>query len=194
MESIIEKHCGQERKKLLLHACCAPCSSHVLDILSEYFKITIYFYNPNITDEEEYNRRLEEQKNLVKQMTLYEDVTIVEGDYEPEVFTKFARNYSEEPEGGERCARCYRLRIDKTAVYAKSQGYDFFSTTLSISPHKDSKKLNDLGKEIAEKYEVDYLFSDFKKGEGYKKSVELSRKYQLYRQDYCGCVYSQNAR
>lgn len=173
---------------LLLHACCAPCSSYTIEYLSRYFKITLFFYNPNISPEEEYRYRENELKRLVGEMGL--DIPIISGEYEPGEFDKIAAGLENVPEGGERCFKCYRLRLEKTAALAQTEGFDYFTTTLSISPYKNAAKLNMIGGELAKKYAVDYLYSDFKKKNGYKRSIELSQKYSLYRQNYCGCVYS----
>jgi len=173
---------------LLLHACCAPCSSYTIEYLSRYFKITLFFYNPNISPEEEYRYRENELKRLVVEMGL--DIPIISGEYEPGEFDKIAAGLENVPEGGERCFKCYRLRLEKTAALAQLNGFDYFTTTLSISPYKNAAKLNMIGGELAKKYAVDYLYSDFKKKNGYKRSIELSQKYSLYRQNYCGCVYS----
>ncbi len=173
------------KKKLLLHSCCAPCSSYVLAYLTQYFDITVFYYNPNILPEEEYQKRLSEQKRLLKEA--YAGVQLIEGNYEPEVFYEMARGMEQEPEGGARCFRCYELRLRETARMAKENGYDYFATTLSISPHKNAAKLNEIGERIGAEYGIAHLPSDFKKKDGYKQSIELSKKYQLYRQGYCGC-------
>ncbi len=177
--------------RLLLHSCCAPCSSYVLEYLSKYFSITVFYYNPNITDEEEYKRRIAEQKRLIEKLPADHAITFLEGNYEPDRFYEMARGLEEIPEGGERCRRCFALRLSETAALAKREGYDFFTTTLSISPLKDADALNEIGERIAEDQGgIRYLNSDFKKRDGYKRSLELSEEYDLYRQDYCGCVYS----
>lgn len=173
---------------LLLHTCCAPCSSYVLEYLSKYFQIILYYYNPNISSKEEYFQRASEQKRLVIEMKL--DIKIIVGEYNPEPFEKIAKGLEEEPEGGKRCEPCYRIRLYEAGKYAKENNYDFFTTTLSISPHKNSEKLNNIGKEYEEKLGVKYLYSDFKKKGGYQRSCQLSKEYNLYRQDYCGCLYS----
>ena len=179
--------------RLFLHSCCAPCSSYVLEYLSVYFQITVFYYNPNISFEEEYRKRLEEQKRLIR--TYNEEggrypVAIVDGDYEPGVFFQMANGLEDCPEGGERCFCCYALRLEETARRASEGGYDFFASTLSISPLKNAEKLNEIGFALAEKYGINWLPSDFKKKDGYKRSIELSAKYHLYRQNYCGCVFS----
>ncbi|MGN0589133.1 MAG: epoxyqueuosine reductase QueH [Ruminiclostridium sp.] len=175
---------------LLLHSCCAPCSSYVLEYLSEYFRITVHYYNPNITDKDEYEKRIKEQKRLIKELPAKYPVSFTEGEYCPDSFFKISKGLEAIPEGGERCFRCYRLRLSEAADYAKEKGFDFFTTTLSISPMKNAAKLNEIGGEEAERVGVPYLFSDFKKREGYKRSIVLSAEYGLYRQSYCGCIYS----
>lgn len=182
---------GLEKKKtLLLHACCAPCSSYVLEYLSKYFDITLFFYNPNIYPEEEFRFREDELRRLIGEMPLPSGVNIISGRYDPSEFFDIARGYEELPEGDERCRRCYALRLEESARAAKEGGFDYFCTTLSISPYKNAEWLNTIGKEMSEKYGVGYLFSDFKKKNGYKRSCQLSEQYSLYRQDYCGCVFS----
>ena len=181
-----------EKPRLLLHACCAPCSSYVLEYLNEHFDITLYFYNPNISPKEEYVFRQAELIRLVGEMGL--PITVVSEKYSPEEFFEVSKGLEKEPEGGERCFKCYRLRLLKTAEYAKKNGFQFFTTTLSISPYKNAEKLNEIGGELGEKFEIDYLYSDFKKKNGYKRSIELSKEYNLYRQDYCGCIFSKEAK
>ena len=181
---------NNEKPGLLLHCCCAPCSSYVLEYLNEYFNITVYFYNPNITETEEYTKRANELVRLIDEIGLKNCVNFIYGEYEPMAFTKISKGLEKEPEGGIRCHKCYRLRLEKTAQKAKDLSFDYFTTTLSISPHKDAQKLNEIGKELSDKYGVSYLYSDFKKRNGYKRSCELSQIYNLYRQDYCGCIYS----
>ncbi len=178
--------------KLLLHSCCAPCSSYVLEYLSEYFDITVYYYNPNIYPAGEYLKRVEELDRLIREMKFTHPVRLRNGLYEPDEFFRMAKGYEEEPEGGERCFRCYKLRISEAAKVAAAGHYDYFTTTLSISPLKDADKLNEIGEKLAKEYHVSYLPSDFKKRNGYKRSVELSKEHDLYRQNYCGCVYSRN--
>lgn len=180
--------------KLFLHSCCAPCSSYVIEYLSEYFEITVFYYNPNISPESEYRKRVEEQKSLIDRMPVKHPVTFQEGSYDYSRFLEMAKGLEQVPEGGERCFRCYRLRLEETARLAKEGGYDFFTTTLSISPLKKADKLAEIGQELSGIYEVPYLLSDFKKKNGYKRSVELSKEYDLYRQDYCGCSYSRAER
>lgn len=177
-------------KKLLLHACCAPCSSYVLEYLSEFFDITLLYFNPNISPESEYRKRIGEVERLLREMPLKSEVGLLEGRYCPEEFFKLAEGLEELPEGGERCFKCYRQRLEETAKTAKEGGFDYFTTTLSISPHKNAEKLNLIGEELEKEYGVRYLYGDFKKRNGYKRSIELSRIYGLYRQNYCGCIYS----
>ena len=174
---------------LLLHACCAPCSSAVLEKISEIFDITLFFYNPNISPESEFVFRLEELGKLLEIMKL-KDIDIVCPPYDNEEFETISKGMEDLPEGGTRCFKCYRLRLQKSVEYAKENGFDYVTTTLSISPHKNAQWLNSIGVELGEEYGVKYLCSDFKKEEGYKRSCELSRMYELYRQDYCGCKYS----
>ena len=180
--------------RLLLHSCCAPCSSSVLEYLRRYFEITVFYYNPNISMEAEYQKRVEEQKRLINAYNQLPDsgypIAVIEGDYEPEVFYVAAKGLEQCPEGGERCLACYELRLGKTAALAKKQAYDYFATTLTISPLKNAAKLNEIGERLAERYQISWLPSDFKKKNGYKRSIELSAEYGLYRQNYCGCVYS----
>lgn len=176
--------------KLLLHSCCAPCSSYVLEYLSEYFDITIYYYNPNISPVEEFNKRIEEQKRLISELPVKNKISFISGNYENDKYEKMIKGLEEQPEGGSRCHLCYKLRLEETAKLAKAKGFDYFTTTLSISPYKNSKVLNEIGEELGKTYNINYLYADFKKKDGYKRSIELSKIYGLYRQDYCGCVYS----
>lgn len=175
---------------LLLHACCAPCSSACLEYLNKYFDITVYFYNPNISPKGEFDKRYAELERLVNSMPFENPVKLIDGEYDYEEFLNIAHGLELAPEGGERCFACYRLRLEKTAEYASSAGFDYFCTTLSISPLKNAQKLNEIGFELAEKYGVKWLPSDFKKKEGYKRSLELSAQYNLYRQNFCGCAFS----
>lgn len=184
------KTIGKQTPKLLLHACCAPCSSYVLEYLSQYFEITIFFYNPNITEKKEYQKRVEEVKRLISEMKLSNEVTVLEGRYEPDKFLAMARGLEKEPEGGSRCYECYKMRLKETADMASQYGYPYFTTTLSISPHKNAIWINELGKQMEEKYQSQFLPSDFKKKNGFKRSIELSEQYHLYRQNFCGCIYS----
>ena len=192
LDKIIENISPEKPPRLLLHSCCAPCSSYTLEYLSRYFDITVYYFNPNISPKQEFDKRFEEQKRLISQMPFKNRVTLVEGDYNYNDFLEIAKGLENVPEGGERCFRCYKMRLESTARLAKEQGFDYFCTTLSISPLKNSQKINELGFEIEEKYGVKWLPSDFKKREGYKRSIQLSREYSLYRQNFCGCVFSKN--
>jgi len=176
--------------KLLLHSCCAPCSSYVLDYLSEFFEIAVFYYNPNIYPPEEYFKREEEQKRFIEKIPAKNPIHFIAGEFEEEKFYETVKGMENEPEGGQRCFACYALRLEKTAQEAQKGGFDYFTTTLSISPHKNAQELNRIGDEIAAEYGVKYLFSDFKKKGGYKRSCELSAEYGMYRQDYCGCIYS----
>ncbi len=173
-----------------MHACCGPCSSYVLEYLSQYFDIDIYYYNPNIDTIEEFDKRTKEVQRLVKTATFIRNTEVIVAPYEKELFEEIAKGLEHEKEGGARCKKCYYLRLEKTSKYAKEHNYDYFSTTLSISPYKDADALNNIGKKLEEKYGIKYLYSDFKKRNGYKRSIELSKEYNLYRQDYCGCIYS----
>ena len=175
---------------LLMHSCCAPCSSYCLQYLAEYFHITILYYNPNISPKEEYEKRVAEQKRLLRELPVRYEVSFLEGTYDPDRFFEMAKGLEDVPEGGERCFRCYEMRQREAAVYAKEGGFDYFTTTLSVSPHKNAQKLNEIGLALEQEYGVRYLVSDFKKKGGYLRSIELSREYDLYRQNYCGCVYS----
>ena len=195
LDKVIEVLQRQGRvPRLLLHSCCAPCSSYVLEYLSRYFEITVFYYNPNIYPPEEFGKRVEEQKRLIAQLPAEHPISFLDGPYEPERFYEMARGLEQIPEGGERCFKCYRLRLTETAEMARAGKYDYFTTTLSISPLKNAEKLNEIGGQLAKDYGVDYLYSDFKKRNGYKRSTELSREYGLYRQDYCGCVFSMRER
>ncbi len=183
-----------ETKTLLLHSCCAPCSSYVLEYLSKYFKITIFYYNPNIYPQEEFYKRVEEQKRLIAELPTDNKINFIEGKFDSERFYDIAKGLEKEKEGGERCFKCYELRLRETALLAKKKRFDYFTTTLSISPYKNAKKLNEIGINLSQEYNIQYLFSDFKKKNGYKRSIELSKQYNLYRQDYCGCVFSKQER
>lgn len=175
---------------LLLHACCAPCSSAVLERLSSFFKITIIYYNPNITEEKEYLKRLEELKNFIKKIKTKYPINIIDTRYDPQEFYTIAKGLEKEKERGKRCYECYKLRLEETAKVAKEKNYDFFATTLTLSPYKKTDWINEIGNNLSSKYQTNYLYSDFKKKNGYKRSIELSKEYNLYRQDYCGCIYS----
>ena len=175
---------------LLLHSCCAPCSSYVLEYLSRYFKITVFYYNPNIYPEEDFYKRRSEQERFISQLPAKNPISFIGTEHMSEEFYKAVKGLEHIREGGERCFACYRLRLEESAIAARDMGADYFTTTLSISPMKNSQKLNEIGGELGEKYGVKYLFSDFKKRNGYKRSTELSREYGIYRQNYCGCVFS----
>lgn len=192
LDRIIENIDPDNPPRLLLHSCCAPCSSYTLEYLSRYFDITVYYFNPNISPKQEFDKRFKEQKRLISQMPFKNRVTLIEGDYNYDDFLEIAKGLENIAEGGERCFRCYKMRLESTARLAKEQGFDYFCTTLSISPLKNSQKINELGFGVEEKYGVKWLPSDFKKREGYKRSIQLSREYSLYRQNFCGCVFSKN--
>ena len=183
----------KNKNKLLLHACCAPCSSAVLERISKYFDITILYYNPNITEKEEYEKRLNEIENFVKKLNV-DNIKVLSGRYNPKEFFDMATGLEEEKERGKRCYKCYELRLRETAKVAEDLNFDYFTTTLSISPYKNSNWLNKIGKELDKEYTPTYLYADFKKKNGYKRSIELSKEYGLYRQDYCGCIYSKKER
>lgn len=178
------------KPSLLLHCCCAPCSSYVFEYLTPYFDITALFYNPNISSEPEYNLRLNELKRLISEMGLSSSVDLIEEKYDPKKFLEVSSGFESSPEGTARCFNCYSLRLLRTATLAKENNFDFFTTTLTISPYKNADKLNEIGGNLASKLGIRYLFSDFKKKDGYKRSIELSQKYNLYRQNYCGCEFS----
>jgi len=182
------------RPVLVLHSCCAPCSSAVLERLHEAFELVVFYYNPNISPEAEFRHRAEEQKRLVSEMPLSADVRVVEGEYDPRRFYELVRGHEEDPEGGERCGICFEMRLRKTAQYARSIGAEYFTTTLSISPLKNAQRLNELGGAIARELGLRYLLSDFKKKDGYRRSCVLSEEHGLYRQDFCGCVFSRMER
>ena len=195
MEKIIMENRAKSRvPTLLLHTCCAPCSSAVIERLAQDFKITVFYYNPNIEPYEEYLKRKEEQKKFLKVFPSPNPLNFLDCDYENEEFKKLALGLEKEKEGGPRCFRCYRLRLLKTAQKAKEFGFDYFTTSLSISPYKNAQKLNEIGLELEQVCGVSYLVSDFKKNDGYKKSILFSKEYNLYLQDYCGCVYSKKER
>ena len=191
LETVIKENESKSRvPRLLLHSCCAPCSSYVLEYLSDYFEITVFYYNPNISPAEEYEKRAAEQKHLIQELPAKHPIHLVVGAYEPERFYAVSRGLEMVPEGGERCFQCFRLRLEEAAKMAAEGGFDYFATTLTISPLKNAQKLNEIGEELSELYKVEHLPSDFKKKNGYKRSVELSALYGLYRQNYCGCVFS----
>lgn len=208
LEQTLENLRGKE-PTLLLHSCCAPCSSYCMEYLREYFHITVFFFNPNITQQAEYEKRVAEEKRLINayngqisdrrfegmnSTARAKRISFTEGNYRPQDFYEMAKGYEQCPEGGERCARCFAQRLGETAKRAAEGGFDFFTTTLSISPLKDAALLNEIGGALAKEYGVPYLFSDFKKKNGYKRSIELSAQFGLYRQDYCGCAYSKAER
>lgn len=194
LEEIIDKIKDLKNKpSLLLHSCCAPCSSYVLEYLYKYFNITIFYYNPNIFPEKEHKFRYEELKRLVHDMKL-NDVEVIYGGYDTSIFNKISKGLESEQEGGNRCFYCYAMRLMETAKIARKDKFDYFATTLSVSPYKNAFKLNEIGKNLSYIYGVSYLFSDFKKRNGYKRSIELSKKYGLYRQNYCGCIYSKSSK
>lgn len=181
-----------EKKKLLLHSCCGPCSSYVISYLTNYFDITILYYNPNISPYDEYLKRKEEQIRVINELKKESknNIDILDCDYDNDLYNGLVKGLENEPERGSRCKVCYRMRIEKTAIMAKENNYDYFCTTLSVSPFKNALWINEIGKELEGIYNVKWLYSDFKKKDGYKKSILLSQKYNLYRQNYCGCIYS----
>lgn len=180
---------------LMLHACCAPCSSYVLEYLAQHMRVTVFFYNPNITRPEEYRKRVEEEKRLIRELPVKYPISFLEGVYEPERFFESVKGLEQEPEGGKRCEVCFKLRLEEAArIAAENGGFDFFTTSLTISPLKNADLLNEVGEAAGQKYGISFLPSDFKKKNGYKRSIELSREYGLYRQDYCGCVFSEQER
>lgn len=193
LDSLIEGLKKEGRvPKLLLHSCCAPCSSYCLEYLSEYFEITVFYYNPNIYPSEEYHERAAEQKRFIESFPAKHPISYIEGVYDTKRFYEMARGMEHIPEGGARCFACYELRMREAAILAKEGGYDYFTTTLSISPLKNAEKINEIGEALEEELGVKHLTSDFKKKNGYKRSTELSREYELYRQNYCGCIFSKN--
>lgn len=191
LENIILENKKLKRvPRLLLHSCCAPCSSYVLEYLSKYFSITVFYYNPNISPLEEYLKRKDEQVRLIREMSFLYPVDILDCDYDNEVYECRIKGLENEPERGSRCSVCFRLRLEKTAGAAMRGGFDYFGTTLTVSPYKNASLINELGGELENTYGVKFLYSDFKKKNGYKRSIELSSEYHLYRQNYCGCKYS----
>ena len=180
------------KKKLLLHSCCGPCSSYVISCLTDYFDITILYYNPNIFPYDEYLKRKDEQIRLINDIksNIKNNIDIMDCDYDNDIYNDLVKGLENEPERGNRCKVCYRMRMEKTAIIAKENNYDYFCTTLSVSPYKNSQWINEIGKELENKYSISWLYSDFKKKDGYKQSILLSQKYNLYRQNYCGCIYS----
>jgi len=177
-------------KTILMHSCCAPCSSHVLTLLSNYFKITVIYYNPNIEPIEEYEKRKQEQIRFIKEFKGKNKIDFIDSDYDNENYHKYVKGLEQEVEGGARCNKCFYLRLNKTAKLAKELNYDYFGTTLTVSPHKNHVLINKIGEKLASTYNINFLYSDFKKENGYKRSIELSKEYNLYRQDYCGCLFS----
>lgn len=191
LDKIINKIEGENTtKSVLLHSCCAPCSSYVLAYLNKYFNITVFYYNPNITNKEEYLKRKQEQIRLISELPAINKINILDADYNPEKFFEISKGLEDCREGGERCFKCYKLRLEATAKAAKENNFDYFCTTLTISPLKNAQKINEIGHMLGDEYRIPFLPSDFKKKEGFKKSIELSSQYNLYRQDYCGCIYS----
>lgn len=198
MDSLILKLKGDDRtKRVLIHSCCAPCSSYVMEYMSQFFEVTMFFYNPNINTREEYERRLSELTRLISQMKLDLSVSLIAEEYDPLSFEQVAVGHEGDPEGGSRCRLCYRLRLEKAAQYVQKYNlsfpqrkYEFIATTLTISPHKDARVINEIGVEISQNYNLNYLESDFKKKDGFKRSLELSKMFGLYRQNYCGCRFS----
>lgn len=187
LEEILKEN---KNKKVLLHSCCAPCSSYVLSYLTNYLDITVLYYNPNISPKEEYELRKQEQIKIINNLAKKHKIDYIDCDWENEKYEEVIKGLEHEPERGSRCTKCFYLRLEKTAKMAKKLGYDYFCTTLTLSPYKNAKLLNEIGFELEKKYNVKYLPSDFKKNDGYKQSIQLSKKYDLYRQDYCGCKYS----
>lgn len=210
LDKIIEENARKgNTPRLLLHACCAPCSSYCLELLREYFEVTVFFYNPNITESEEYYKRVAEEKRLIEEYNRQVEsgefgdmnstaaagkIDIIEGDYDPDVFLEMAKGLEDCPEGGERCRKCFELRLRESARIARKEGFDLMTTTLTISPLKNADVLNEVGQQAAEEMGIGFLPSDFKKKNGYKRSIELSHKFGLYRQDYCGCAFSKAER
>lgn len=184
----------QGKASLLLHVCCGPCSTYVIEYLAEFFDISLYFYNPNLDSQDEYQRRANELLELANNMPAAKKIKIIYEDYNAEEFSEIAKGLEKETEGGKRCMLCYHLRLEKTAKHAKENNFDYFTSTLSISPYKNAKALNSIGHRLEKRHQIKYLFADFKKKAGYMRSVELSKDYNLYRQDYCGCIYSKKER
>ena len=187
LEEIINKL--DHKPKLLLHSCCGPCSSYVITYLKDYFDITILYYNPNIEPHEEYEKRKNEQIKLINELNI-PSLSLIDTEYENNIYREYVKGYEDNPEGGSRCHLCYELRLKKSVELAKINGFEYFGTTLTVSPYKNASILNMLGEKLSKEYNVLWLYSDFKKKDGYKKSIELSKKYELYRQDYCGCLFS----
>lgn len=195
MLALIEDNCdGNRVPRLLLHSCCAPCSSYCLELLPQYFAVTVFYYNPNIYPPEEYHMRAAEQERFIAEFPAKHPITFVEGRYDTERFYEMAKGMEQLPEGAKRCFACYELRLREAYEYAVSNGFDFVTTTLSISPMKNAAKLNEIGAKLEAEYGLSYLYSDFKKQNGYKRSTEISNSYNMYRQYYCGCVFSKKQR
>ena len=191
LDRLLERLAAEGRvPRLFLHSCCAPCSSYVLAYLNKYFNITVFYYNPNITNKEEYLKRKQEQIRLISELPAINKINILDADYKPEKFFEISKGLEDCREGGERCFKCYKLRLEATAKAAKENNFDYFCTTLTISPLKNAQKINEIGHMLGDEYQIPFLPSDFKKKEGFKKSIELSSQYNLYRQNYCGCIYS----
>ena len=193
LDKIIENLNHDNQPRLLIHSCCAPCSSYVLEYLSDFFDITVLYYNPNISPVSEYEHRKAEQIRLINEKKWKIPVKFMDCDYDSDAFDKIVKGLEEEPEGGRRCEKCFTLRLEKTAELAKENNFDYFVTTLSVSPLKDAQLLNEIGQALSKKYDIKYLPSDFKKREGYKRTIELSREFDLYRQNFCGCIYSKKS-
>lgn len=194
MEEMVDKYCKEQVPTLLLHSCCGPCSTYCLEYLSHFFKVTVFYYNPNIYPEEEYYMRVKEQQRFIREFPAKNPISFVEGEFDTARFYEMAKGMEGLKEGGERCFACYELRLRESAEYALAHGFDFFATTLSISPLKNASKLNEIGGKLEQEYGVKYLYSDFKKKNGYKRSTEISNEYGMYRQYYCGCVFSKKQR
>lgn len=194
MIKLLDKLDKDNPQKLLLHACCAPCSSYVLELLSEYFDITLFYYNPNIYPVDEFEKRRDELSEYYQNIAYKHNIDMVSVDHDANEFYNYIKGNETEPEGGKRCFLCYRQRMERASIYAKENGYDYFTTVLSISPHKNANEINKIGSELEGKYGVKFLYADFKKNSGFKRSTELSAKYNLYRQDYCGCKFSYDKR
>ena len=190
MDAVVAALPEGARPRLLLQSCCGPCSSYVLEALTPFFRVTVLYYNPNIQPREEYELRLANQRKIIDELPTATAVDLLECSYDGDRYDQAVRGLESEPEGGQRCTVCFRLRLEETARLAKENGFDWFCTTLTVSPHKDADRLNRIGAELGERYGVPFLPSDFKKREGYKRSIELSKAYGLYRQDYCGCLFS----
>lgn len=193
-EILINIENSNKTPRLLLHACCAPCSSYVLEYLSKYFEITIYYYNPNIYPETEYQRRMDELKKFISNYNSINKINLIEENYNINDYYKAVKGYEKLGERSERCYKCYEFRMRNACIYAKENNFDYFTTTLSISPYKNSNWINEIGSDLEKEYDIKYLYADFKKKNGYKRSLELSKEYGLYRQEYCGCVYSKEER